>query len=121
MENWGGRLTASQRRRNTSGTTNVHRADQNGDKQIALGELLRIIQLYNAQGYGCAQNAGASEDGYEVGANATVQNCKPHTLDYEVQDWRISLSELLRLIQLYNLRSYQRCEAGEDGFCPKNI
>jgi hypothetical protein len=30
----------------------------------------------------------------------------------------VSLSELLRAIQLYNTGAYERCESGEDGFCP---
>jgi hypothetical protein len=29
----------------------------------------------------------------------------------------ISQSELLRLIQIYNVGAYTRCDAGEDGFC----
>jgi hypothetical protein len=33
-------------------------------------------------------------------------------------DWNISLSELLRGIQFYNMRGYYRClEDSEDGYC----
>ena len=39
-------------------------------------------------------------------------------VDYSPTDWRISLSELLRLIQLYTLGGYHPCEDGEDGYCP---
>jgi len=40
-----------------------------------------------------------------------------HTLDFD-HDWVISLSEILRVIQLYNMGGYH-CEAGtEDGFGP---
>lgn len=34
------------------------------------------------------------------------------------QDWSVSLSELLRLIQFYNSGGYAACLDGEDGFCP---
>jgi VCBS repeat-containing protein len=91
----------------------VHNADQNGDHRIDLSELLRVIQLYNSDGYHCDSN---SEDGYAPGPGDTGA-CPPHAGDYHPQDWRISLSELLRLIQIYNSSGYTPCAEGEDGFC----
>lgn len=93
-----------------------HSSDTNLDGEISLAELLRAIQIYNAGGYACAPLA-ASEDGYlpQVGDTAA---CPPHASDYAPVDGKISLSELLRAIQLYNSGGYQRCEAGgEDDFC----
>ena len=42
----------------------------------------------------------------------------PHALDYNGQDWNISLSELLRCIQFFNAGGMQPCVESEDGFCP---
>jgi len=44
----------------------------------------------------------------------------PHASDYNPQNWIISLSELLRLIQFFNSGGYFPCpDAGsEDGYCP---
>jgi hypothetical protein len=53
-------------------------------------------------------------------------DCISHDSDYNPQDWRISLSEVLRIYQFYNFpsenetdQSYYLCldEATEDGFC----
>ena len=50
-----------------------------------------------------------------------MQACVPHTSDYNPQDWRISLGELLRAIQFYKLpAAHHQCDdyASEDGYCP---
>ncbi len=92
-----------------------HTADQNGDNRISLSELLRIIQLYNSDGYHC--DAG-TEDGFAPDAGSHA--CTPHASDYNPPNWDISLSELLRAIQFYNSPSFHYCpgEGTEDGFCP---
>jgi hypothetical protein len=76
-----------------------------------------VIQFYNATRFGC--QAG-TEDGYAP--NVADDSCPPHSSDYNTQDWEISLSELLRLIQFYNLGAYHFCPdeipMTEDGFCP---
>ncbi|HPO14239.1 MAG TPA: C1 family peptidase [Candidatus Hydrogenedentes bacterium] len=92
----------------------IHNADQDGDGVINLSELLRVIQFYNSEGYHC--DAAASEDGYAPGPGD--QSCIPHASDYNPQDWRINLSELLRLIQFFNSGGYHPCIEGEDGYCP---
>lgn len=95
----------------------VQSADQDADFNISLSELLRVIQYYSSQGIHCANNPGDTEDGYIPGANINQRACAPHNTDYDPQDWVISLSELIRLIQFYNADVYHPCEGSEDGFC----
>ncbi len=95
------------------GGDEIHSADQNGDHQINLSELLRVIQFFNSGGYHCQTG---TEDGFAPGAGD--QTCAPHDNDYNTQDWLINLSELLRLIQFFNSGGYHACEGSEDGFCP---
>lgn len=93
-----------------------HSADQNGNQRIELGELLRVVQFYNSNGYSCLPG---SEDGYQPGpAGGTA--CAAHDIDYSPADWRVSLSELLRAVQYYNAGGYFRDPYGEDGFRPKS-
>ncbi|MBI1321530.1 MAG: hypothetical protein GC168_21645 [Candidatus Hydrogenedens sp.] len=94
-----------------------HAADQDESGTIGLAELLRLVQFYNSGGYGCL---GGTEDGF--GPGATDRLCCPHESDYSqgCPDWNIDLSELLRLIQFYNVDGYTACpdDATEDGYCP---
>ncbi|MCX8065335.1 MAG: immunoglobulin domain-containing protein [Candidatus Hydrogenedentes bacterium] len=99
-------------------TTSHHSADTNLDYIISLGELLRVIQFFNAGGYHCASTSELSEDGYIPGYGGNT-SCIPHTTDYLPQDWVISLQELLRIIQFFNSGGYRVCEGSEDGFCPR--
>ncbi|HEX72438.1 MAG TPA: hypothetical protein ENN65_03885 [Candidatus Hydrogenedentes bacterium] len=99
-----------------------HSADQNNDNLISLSELLRVIQFFNSGGYHCADPPGSTEDSYVPGQNPAQQSCTPHASDYNPQNWLISLSELLRLIQFYNSGGYHYCPDAEppteDGYCP---
>jgi ELWxxDGT repeat protein len=97
----------------------AHTADQNGDGVINLTELLRVIQFFNIRGYHCVTLPESSEDGFLPGAGGD-QSCAPHASDYNLQDWQINLTELLRLIQFFNMRGYHACPglSTEDGFCP---
>jgi hypothetical protein len=92
-----------------------HSADTNTNGRIDLSELLRVIQLYNAGGFGCD---AAEEDGYTPGGSD--QGCTPHTLDYLREDWHFNLSELLRCIQFFNSfkGAYHADATGEDGYAP---
>lgn len=92
-----------------------HKADPDGDWHISLGELLRIIQLYNMGAHHCE---ALSEDGFAPGPGDT--DCEGHDADYNPRDWKISFEELLRLIQFYNAPYgvYHREAATEDGFSP---
>ena len=91
------------------------------DYQISLSELLRVIQFYNSGALHCAVPPDDTEDGYVPGIGEAL-DCCPHSSDYAPTgpDWKIALTELLRLIQFYNSSAYHYCPAGEteDGFCP---
>jgi hypothetical protein len=97
-----------------------HSADTDFDGALSLAELLRSIQMYNSGGYSCAPQAD-SEDGYlpqPFEGKGADPGCPPHASDYAPADGVISLSELLRAIQLYNSGAYDACgNSGEDGFC----
>jgi hypothetical protein len=97
----------------------VHSGDQNGDGVINLTELLRVIQFFNIRGFHCVTPPAASEDGYLPGTGGD-QSCAPHASDYSPQNWQINLTELLRLIQFFNIRGYHACldQGTEDGYCP---
>jgi M6 family metalloprotease-like protein len=89
-------------------------ADSNRNWRIDFGELLRVIQFYNTAGYRCAPG---TEDGHSPGAGSN-HDCVPSSADYNPQDWRVTLSELLRYIQIYNSGAYERSEGTEDGIAP---
>ncbi|MCX8066045.1 MAG: DUF4397 domain-containing protein [Candidatus Hydrogenedentes bacterium] len=96
----------------------IHSADLNGNNKIELSELLRVIQFFNIQGYHCALPGEQSEDGYIPGLDGD-KSCRPHASDYNPQNWKIELTELLRLIQYFNMNGYYACPGvGEDNFCP---
>jgi len=114
-----GQLQAYELIQASGGDSPLHRADINGDGTADLSEVLRAIQLYNVPGYHCALGTSGSEDGYALGYIPALQNCVAHALDYNQQDWRMSLSELLRLIQFYNVGGIEACPGtGEDDYCP---
>ena len=94
-----------------------HSADTNRDGKISLAELLRVIQFFNMGGYACAN--GETSDGYIPGPG-TVHSCTRHSSDFDATEWVISLSELLRLVQFFNMSGYHPCSdvSAEDGFCP---
>jgi len=98
-----------------------HAADWDRDNKISMSELLRVIQLYNMGGFHCAEDPASTDDGFVPGPGANM-TCCPHDADYmEGPDWKISLSELLRVIQFYNSGGYHVCAEGEDGFCPGGV
>lgn len=90
-----------------------HSADTTADYDIDLGELLRVIQFFNSNGFHCEEG---TEDAFAPGDGD--RTCVPHDADYEPQDWEIRLTELLRLIQMFNARAYGFDPATEDGFLP---
>jgi len=95
-----------------------HSADWNGDSRIAMEELLRAIQLFNADGFHCVQPPSTTEDGYVPSANSALRGCLAHAADYSPRDWSLNLTELLRLIQFFNTDGLYPCDVSEDGFCP---
>lgn len=92
-----------------------HTADTNQDSLIAVGELLRVVQFYNSGGLSCG---AGTEDGFQPGAAGGTE-CAPHDADYAPADWTVNLSELLRVVQIYNARGYYRDPYAEDGYRPK--
>jgi len=95
-----------------------HSADKSDDGHIDLGELLRIIQFYNFGGLECAGET-VTEDGFAPATAPQLIACMPHSSDYNPHDWRVSLSELLRQIQLFSFGAYHPCGEGEEGYCPR--
>lgn len=79
---------------------------------VEFSEVLRTVQFFNGGPIGCNPD---SEDGFDL--YATAYDCAPHSADYWPQDWRVTLQELLRVIQIYNMGAYH-ADGGEDGFTP---
>lgn len=104
-----------------TGPKYIHNADTNADLVVSFGELLRVVQLFNADGYRCAINAGATEDGFLLGSagDGVDPNCPRHASDYNPANGKLNLSELLRAVQLFQFAGYTWCPqlATEDGFC----
>jgi hypothetical protein len=71
--NGDGLLQVSELLQASGDTGNLHRADQSGDCVLDLEELLRLIQLFNSDGYHCAANAGTTEDGYLTGGDGEAR------------------------------------------------
>ncbi len=109
-----------------------HSADSNGDFEISLFELTRVIELYNTR-YGTTRTgsyklSSTSEDGFAVDATRPVAGTtalsRYHSGDSN-RDGQLSLAELTRVIELYNSRDgtvrtgRHHVQAGtEDGFAP---
>ena len=93
-----------------------HSADSNRDQRIGLGELLRVVQLYQAGAYHCDPT---SEDGYAPGRAAHApEGCTRHDSDFLESSWQIGLPELLHLIQLYNAPGYAPAPEHTERFRP---
>lgn len=90
-----------------------HDADLNDDFRISLSEALRVIQFHNAAAYHCADN---TEDGYAPGAGEGA-DCQTHAADYDDELWSIGISEVVKLIQLYNAGGYRFCDSQPEKFC----
>lgn len=86
--------------------------DSNQDGRIELSELLRVIELYNTR-FGTSrtgryQVSESSDDGFDPDASRsgaeTVSLGRFHAADTD-RNGQLNLSELLRVIELYNYRS----------------
>lgn len=114
----------------------THSADTNKDFRLSLGELLRVIELYNARSgsvrtgrYAPAETS--TEDGFRADPE-TPRGTAPsfgqfHSADID-HNAEISLGELLRVIELYNTREgsvrtgqYHAQSGTEDGFAPGSV
>lgn len=105
-----------------AGTVANHSADNDPPNwRFELSELLRVIQLFNVKAY--HPDTASSEDGFATGVGDTTKGCH-HDADYRsgtdgLPDAKIDLSELLRVVQLYNVGGFRRAPVGtgtEDGF-----
>lgn len=109
-----------------------HSADTNRDSTIGLSELLRVIEIYNTRNgtsrTGRYQINESSEDGFaphpEIVGGSPPSISQFHSADSN-QDSELSLSELLRVIELYNTRDgtvrtgrYRFDSDSVDGFAP---
>ncbi len=110
-----------------------HSGDTDRDFRFSLTELTRVIELYNTRNgtvrTGCyAVATTTTVDGFAPDANrlfgASFTLAHHHSADSNA-DGRLSLTELTRVIELYNVRSgttrtgAYRVQAGtEDGFAP---
>jgi hypothetical protein len=107
-----------------------HSADTNRNGRFGLSELLRVIELYNTR-HGSSRTGryviqADTVDGYGTDASqpGSVENLlvRPHHADTD-RNGHLSLSELLRVIELYNHRTgttrtgaYRRASGTVDGF-----
>ena len=111
----------------------LHSADTDGDSRISLVELTRVLELYNTRNgtvrtgsYTVA--AAKSEDGFAPEPERSSALASSLPLFYSADtnhDGKLSLSELTRVLELYNTRNGSvrtgayRAQAGtEDGFAP---
>jgi cyclophilin family peptidyl-prolyl cis-trans isomerase len=106
-----------------------HTADTDGDFKVGLSELLRVIELYNTRSgstrTGAYRDINGSIDDFMSdtrAATASITLLRYHSADTD-QDAKLSLHELLRVIELYNTRSgssrtgkYRQSEGTIDGF-----
>lgn len=103
----------------------IHSADTNRDRAINLQELTRVIELFNRTSgttrTGEYRTQSGTEDGYAPGPGTISVH---HTADTN-RDGRLSVTELTRVIELFNASSgtsrtgQYRVQAGtEDGFAP---
>lgn len=89
----------------------LHSADTNGDLRLGLSELLRVIELYNTRTgtsrTGRYRLSETSKDGFDPDGRTIGDGEGPtrfHSADMD-RNGQLSLSELLRVIELYNTRS----------------
>lgn len=101
-----------------------HSADTDHDWKISLPELLRVIELFNYRS-GTARTGDyhvevGTDDGFGLGSGS--RSGGNHSADSD-HDWKLSLQELLRVIELYNYRSgtkrtgeYHAQSGSDDGY-----
>ncbi|WP_221032054.1 matrixin family metalloprotease [Actomonas aquatica] len=105
-----------------------HSADSDSNWRLSLSELLRVIELYNTRSgttrTGRYHLNPDSEDGFGPDTSAGQALDRHHSADTD-QNGMLSLSELLRVIELYNTRSgtartgaYRSADGSEDGYEP---
>lgn len=111
-----------------SAAATFHSADSNQDFRLNLSELLRVIELYNTRSgttrTGAYRTDDSTVDGFAPDAAGDGVRTSTHSAD-TTGNGALNLSELLRVIELYNTRSgttrtgaYRIEESTVDGFAP---
>lgn len=95
-------------------STDFHPGDRDQNFRFNLSEVLRVVQFYNSGGLHCDPT---SEDGYAPGVGADT-SCAPYPADNAPFNWNLGLTELLGIIQFYNLHCYQPCPGAPGTYCP---
>jgi hypothetical protein len=110
----------------------THSADENHDYQLDLGELTRVIELFNTRSgslrTGCYLTDTTSEDGFNPDPSRPTAAAFVlpyyHSAD-ETDSGNITLAQLTRVIELFNTKSgsvrtgqYHVAAGTEDGFAP---
>ena len=106
-----------------------HSADVDGDNRLSLSELLRVIELYNTRSGTSRTGRYRVQSGTADGFAPETTNGSPHPERFHSADFnrdgQLSLSELLRVIELYNTRTgtsrtgrYRFATDSSDGFSP---
>ncbi|GAB5562729.1 MAG: hypothetical protein SynsKO_43760 [Synoicihabitans sp.] len=105
-----------------------HSADTSGDFRISLSELLRVIEIYNTR-LGTTRTGRykvdeTTTDGFAPDPTGGTTQSSFHSADTN-RDSQLSLSELLRVIEIYNTREgttrtgeYHVDDNTVDGFAP---
>ncbi len=94
---------------NITGRDGFHSADLDKDYKISPQELQYVIDLYNAGSY---HNDESSKTGYSPGVGPI--GGVPHSADWRGgPDWKISLEELMDVIQIFNFGGYHTTIEGD--------
>ncbi len=97
----------------------THHADLDGDGALSAAEVEAFFALYSGDAQHRYHCAAGTASGYAPGPGP--RNCAPHAADWEYGDWRFSLRELLRVLELHGSGADHRyCPAPDtvDGFAP---
>ena len=89
-----------------------HSADTSEDFIVSIGELQRVLILFQGGGY---HDDDATPDGYNPGAGS--ENDPNHNADTN-EDWIISIGELQRVLILFQGGGYHIDTSQPDGYAP---
>ena len=86
--------------------------------QVSPSAMVGAAATVRAAGADASDAAGKAVSLSAANGGLTVTTGpKPHSADYNA-DWRINMSELLRVVQFYNIGSFHCDATTEDGFAP---
>ena len=109
-------------------TCTFHDADsdemEGGNWKIDISEIFRMIELFNSNGF---YQPASTPDGFAPADQAPELNSGFHDADSdptEGNNWKIDISEIFRLIELFNNNSFYCCDPdpnSQDGYVPSNV